>query len=549
MQLKNHVVRVLGGCWAAVCGLLVMTFFLTGCGGSLPTADQGVRDQMLLVGNGAEPRSLDPHIATGVTENKIISALTEGLVAHHKSDDNAVEPGVAERWEHNADYSVWTFFLNPEARWSNGDRVTAHDFVFSFERMLSPALAAEYGQMLFIMKNAREFNSGEVTDFADVGAKALDDTTLELTLVGPTPFFLSMLMHYSWFPVHPPTIERNGGMTDRDGRWTLPGNHVGNGPFMLAEWRPNQYIKVVPNPYYWDREVVRLNAIYYLVIGDANTERRMFDSRRLHVTNTLPSNDIAWFRANRPEVLRIAPYLGTYFYRFNVTRAPLNDVRVRQALSKAIDRELLVEAVVQGGQQAAFGYVPPGFNDYQTPRMVEFNPEEARRLLAEAGFPNGRGFPRKTILFNTLEDHRKIAEAIAAMWREHLNIQVDMENKEWKVYLDAQSNLNFDIARAGWIGDYMDPITFLEMWTTGNGNNNTGWSNPEYDRIIAEAFRSHSPETHFAKLLEAEKILLTEMPITPLYWYNNIRLIDPRVRNWYNKLLDNRPWKHVYLAD
>ncbi|MCD8481946.1 MAG: peptide ABC transporter substrate-binding protein [Verrucomicrobia bacterium] len=531
---------------SAFCGLLLL---LTGCGGSLPNTDQGVRDQILLLGNGAEPKSLDPHIATGVTENKIISALTEGLVAHHPSDDNAVEPGVAERWEHNEDYSVWTFFLNPRARWSNGDTVTAHDFVFSFQRMLSPALAAEYGQMLFIMKNAQEFHSGTVSDFADVGAKALDDHTLQLTLVGPTPFFLSMLMHYSWFPVHPPTIEQHGGMTDRDGRWTLPGNHVGNGPFMLAEWRPNQFIKVVPNPYYWDRDVVRLNAIYYMVISDANTERRMFDSGRLHVTNTLPSNDINWFRNNRPEVLRISPYLGTYFYRFNVTRAPLNDVRVRQALSKAIDRELLVEAVVQGGQQPAFGYVPPGFNDYETPHLVEFNPEEARRLLAEAGFPNGRGFPRKTILFNTLEDHRKIAEAIAAMWREHLNIQVDMENKEWKVYLDAQTNLQYDIARAGWIGDYMDPITFLEMWTTGNGNNNTGWSNADYDRIIAEAFRSHSPETHFGKLLEAETILLTEMPITPLYWYNNIRLIDPRVRGWYNKLLDNRPWKHVYLAD
>ena len=523
--------------------------FTTGCGQGLPDTDEGVATGYLLFGNGAEPKTLDPQRATGVTENKIISALIEGLIAYHPTDDNLPAAGVAESWEANADSSIWTFKLRPDALWSNGDPVTAQDFVYSYRRMLDPAFTGEYAQMLFLIRNAEEYKMGEIKDFAEVGVIAVDDKTLRLELVGPTPFFLSMLKHYSWFPVHPGTVEAHGGPLDMSGDWTLVENFVGNGPFVIDTWKPNQYLLVRKSPTYWDRDTVRLNGIYFFPVEDDNTEKRMFDSGLLHVTGTVPTNDVPTLRQTQPDIIHIDDYLGTYFFRINVTRPPLDNPKVRLALNLAIDRQAIVDKVTLADQKPAYAYVPTGFNDYPSPQVLGYRPEEARRLMAEAGFPNGEGFPELYLLFNTSEGHRKIAEAVVAMWNENLGINMQLENKEWKVYLDAQSMLDFDISRSGWIGDYMDPITFLEMFTTGNGNNDTGWSNARYDELIAKGFRSTNQEEHFASLLAAEKILLDELPIIPLYWYTRVYLMDPRVKGWYPKLLDTRPYKHIYLSE
>ena len=527
--------------------LLLAVASLVGCGDRIPDADEAVEQGILLKGNGAEPRTLDPHKATGVTENKVISALIEGLVTYHPTDDNAAEPGVAESWEANADSSVWTFQLRDNARWSNGDPVTAHDFVYSYQRMLTPELAAEYVNMLFIIENAEAFNRGEVLDFDEVGVEALDDHTLQIRLVGPTPYFTGMLQHYAWYPVHRPTIEAHGGMTDLSAAWTLPENFVGNGPFILSDWRPNQLIRVDRNPYYWDAERVALNGIIFFPISDDNTERRMFDSGRLHITNTVRSNDIPNLRRTQPDRLRMDPYLATYYYRFNTTRPPLDDPRVRRALALAVDRQRLVERVTMGDQTPAYAYVPPVFEGYENQTSLRHDPERARELLAEAGFPGGEGFPRMNLLFNTLEDHRKVAEAVVSMWNAELGINMQLENKEWMVYLADQSQLNFDVARAGWVGDYLDPITFLDMFVTDGGNNNTGWSNPEYDALIQQAQRSGTQAEHYRLLMDAERILMDEVPIAPLYWYTRIYLIDPRVKGWEPKALDNRPYKYVSL--
>jgi oligopeptide transport system substrate-binding protein len=541
---RNKVVRK-GLSW----GLLLGGLLLAGCGKALPDADEGASTGVLLMGNGAEPKTLDPQRATGVTENKIISSLIEGLIAYHPTDDNLPEPGVAERWEPNADASEWTFYLRADAAWSNGDPVTAQDFVYSYQRMLDPAWPGEYGQMLYVLKNARAYKEGNLEDFSEVGVKALDERTLRLELVGPTPYFLNMLKHYSWFPVHPPTIEAHGGPLDLAEDWTLPANFVGNGPFVLTEWLPNQYIKVDKSPTYWDRSQMRLESIYFFPIEDDNTERRMFDSGLLHLTSTVPTNDIPVLRETQPDIIKIDDYLGTYFFRFNVTRPPLDNPLVREALTFAIDRQQLVDKVTLGDQKPAHAYVPAGFNGYPSPDRIGFDPERARARLAEAGYPGGEGFPTLYLLFNTSEGHRKIAEAIVAMWNEVLGINMQLENKEWKVYLDAQSNLNYDVSRSGWIGDYMDPITFLEMFTTGNGNNDTGWSNPRYDSLIEQAYRSTTEEEHFRLLLEAESILLDELPVAPLYWYTRIYLKDPRLRGWEPKLLDNHLYKTLYFAE
>jgi oligopeptide transport system substrate-binding protein len=275
----------------------------------------------------------------------------------------------------------------------------------------------------------------------------------------------------------------------------------------------------------------------------------MFDSGLLHLTSTVPTNDIPRLKASRPDILHIDDYLGTYFFRFNVTRPPLNSPLVRKALNYATDRRAIVEKVALGDPKPASAFVPPGFEGYASPAEVRYDPALARSYLAQAGFPNGEGFPELYLLFNTSEGHRKIAEAVVAMWNEVLGINLQLENKEWKVYLDAQTHLDYDISRSGWIGDYMDPITFLEMFTTGNGNNDTGWSNPRYDDLIARAFRSPDEETHFALLQEAEALLLEDLPIIPLYWYTRIYLKDPRLKGWEPKLLDNHPLKYVSFGE
>ncbi len=526
--------------------MLCATLFACGAGRDRLT-DTGVRDGILLIGNGSEPMALDPHLVTGVPENRIISALIEGLIAYHPTDDAEPEPGVAESWEHNEDHSLWRFKLRENARWSNGDPVTAGDFVYSWQRMLSPELGSQYAEMLYVVRNAQAFHQGQTRDFNQVGVKAIDDKTLEVALKGSTPYFLSMLKHYSFYPVNPRAVEQFGGMTARQNSWSTVENFVSNGPFKLAQWTTNQIIKVEKDPDYWDAARVRLNEIHFFPIDNVRSEETAFLAGRLHITSTVSPDRIPTFRRDNADELRIDPYLGTYFFRLNVTRAPFNDPRVREALNLAVDRQTLVDRVAQGGQAPASGFVPAGLDNYPAFETVQFNPERARQLLAEAGFPGGRGFPKKEILINTSEAHRKIAEAIQAMWRQHLGIDVGIYNQEWKVYLDSQSNLDYDISRAGWIADYPYPMTFLEIFTTGNGNNDTGWSNARYDALIRQAQSSANEPDRMRSMREAETILMGELPIVPIYWYTRTYLKDPRVQGWHPTLLDNRPYKYVWL--
>ncbi len=511
--------------------------------------EQATRDKILLIGNGTEPQNLDPQTVKGVTENKIITAIMEGLIAYHPTDQALPEPGLAEKWAPNADSSEWTFTIRENAQWSNGDPVKASDFVFSYQRMLSPDFAADYADQLYIMVGAEDYKKGILTDFSQVGVKALDDRTLRITLVGPTPYFLSILTHYSWFPVHPPTILKFGKIDDRVSLWTRPENYVGTGPFKLKEWKVNQVISVERNPKYWDAAKVLLNGIEFYPIEDQNTEERAFRAGQLHQTNEVPLDKIPGYRRDNARLIRLDPYLGTYFYRFNVTVPALKDVRIRQALNLTIDRESIVENITRGGQTPATGFTPPGLGNYQTPDLISYDPDKARQLLAQAGFPDGKNFPKLEVLINTSESHKVIAEAIQQMWKEELGIEVSIRNEEWKVYLDSQTNLKYQISRSGWIGDYMDPITFLSLWTTGNGNNNTGWSNPEFDALIAQAQREGDAAKRFDLLQKAETIFLNDPPVGLIYWYTRIYLQSPHVKNWKPLLLDNHNYKYIDLQE
>jgi len=535
----------------AACGLLLGS----GCGQprrpaaeALPQgqAQAQAQVQVLVLGNGAEPKGLDPHLVTGVAEHNILAALLEGLTAEDPRDLSPV-PGAAAYWEVSADGRRYTFRLQAHGKWSNGDPVRAADFVFSFRRMLSPSLAAEYAYMLYPLRNAKAFHSGELADFAQVGAVAEDERTLVLTLEHPTPYFLQLLSHTAWLPVHPPTIEKHGRIDQRNTPWTRPESWVGNGPFVLSRWEINRELAVRRNPHYWDAEQVRLDGIRFLPIDSADTEERAFRERKLHVTQSVPLHRIESYRREWPDLIRFDPYLGTYFYRFNTRVKPLHDARVRRALSLSIERRQLTEFVLKGGQEPAFFYTPPNTGGYTSPTRFEAGVAEARRLLAEAGFPEGRGFPPLELLYNTSEQHRVLAEAVQQMWKTGLGVDVQLVNQEWKVYLDTVRRGDYQIARGSWIGDYNDPNTFLDMWITEGGNNRTGWSNSEYDRLIADAAREGDPVRRLALFGKAEGILLAEMPIAPVYFYVRTMLIQPTVQGWYPTLLDHHPYKHVSL--
>ncbi len=524
-----------------------MVFLFPACSFDWETnVESGNREQILHFGNGDEPQEIDPHLTTGIPEFHIQQALFEGVVAKHPAD-LSIEPGVAESWDISEDQKTYTFHFRDNARWSNGDPVTAQDFVYSWERALRPELGSLYSYMFTYIKNADAFFKGEIDDFGLVGVKALDDRTLQVELNAPTPFFLQILDHHSYYPVHPPTIEKFGGMIKRGSQWSRPGNFVGNGSFTLKDWKLNRILTVERNPYYWDADKVTLKEIHYYPVSNRSTEERMFRAGQLHVTNRVPNEKIAWYRENRPESLNITPYLGTYFYRFNTRVEPLGDVRVRRALSMSIDRVQIVENVTKGGQIAAYNLTPPNTNGFTAAVKVEYNIEKARALLAEAGFPNGEGFPKLEIIYNTDESHRMVAIAIQQMWKKALNIDVTLSNQDWQVYLENESQGNYQISRAAWIGDYLDPNNFIDMWLTGGGNNRTGWGNARYDELVAMAAKATSKEERFRYFQENEKILLEESPIMPIYTYTRVFLIDPSVKRWDENILDQHPYKYVYL--
>ena len=527
--------------------LLAAILIAGGCGSGESNVASGNREGILYWGNGAEPQELDPHIVTGVPEHYILIALLEGLV-----QKDAVtlqpQPAVAERWQVSADGRVYTFEIRASARWSNGDRLTAHDFVWSWMRALTPELGNAYAYMFNPISNAQAYATGELTDFSAVGVKALDDLTLQVTLDDPTPYFLQLLDHYSMFPVHRATIEKFGSIGEAGTVWTRAGNYVGNGPFVLRQWDLNKKLIVEKNLLYWDAENVRLNGIHYLPTENLTTEERMFRAGQLHRTSEVPVGKLDYSREQQPASLRIAPYLGTYFYRFNTRLPHLADVRVRKALAMTVDRQAIVDHVLRGGQQPAYSITPPDTLGYTANSDLRYDVLEARELLAAAGYPDGAGFPAVDILYNTFEQHRKIAVAIQQMWKQALNIDVTIRNQDWKVYLDTQASGNFQIARAAWIGDYVDPNSFLDMWIADGGNNRTGWSDPVYERLVLnEAPTARSVEQRYSILREAESVLLDAMPIIPIYHYVSIHLVHPSVKGFPGNLLNNPNFKQIYL--
>ncbi|HEX2853813.1 MAG TPA: peptide ABC transporter substrate-binding protein [Opitutaceae bacterium] len=509
------------------------------------------KNQIFHASNGTEPQDLDPQAITGVPEHKLMMALFEGLASEDPTDLHPV-PAIAESWDISPDGLVYTFHLRANARWSNGDTITADDFLQSYKRILTPTFASEYAYLIYnFVKGAQEFHKGELKDFSQVGFKAPDARTLVVTLKNPTPYLLKIIAsHYAWTPVPVKVVAKYGAVDQRRTGWTKVANIVTSGPFILKSWQPNKKIIVARNPLYWDAKTVKLDEIHFYPIDDIPTEERMFRTGQLHMTYELPLAKIDAYRKDYPESLRIDPWLGVYFYRCNVTRVPLNDKRVRKALALAIDRESLVKNVTRGDERPAYTVSVPGTAGYQPRSKITGDLAEAKRLMAEAGYPDGKGCPPIELLYNTQNNHRIIAEAIQAMWRKNLGVEITLRNEEWKVYLDMQHDTHdFTLQRAGWIADYVDPHVFLEIWETGGGNNDTLWGSPEYDKLLHQALAAKNDTERYEIYQKMDAILADEVPVIPIYHYTRVHAVSPKVKGYHPTLLDNHPYKYLWIEE
>lgn len=491
--------------------------------------------------NESEPEYVDPGLMSGQPDGRIAALVFEGLTV---TDWKALQhlPGAAERWEISPDQQTYTFYLRKNATWSDGHPLNAHDFVYSWTRVLDPKTASVYASHLYHIINGKEFNTGQIKDPSLLGLRAVDDYTLEVRLREPVPYFLFLTAFHTLMPVPAHVVEKYGM------HWTDVAHIVGNGPFLMVEHRTNAKFEFVRNPCYWDKARVRLERVIAYSIDQVSTSANMYEAG---MVDWVPSNDIPPeyipYMRGRFRDMRSLPFLSIYYYAINVTRPPLNNRLVRRALSMAIDRKAITDDLLRGGQIPGAHFVPVGFPNYQSPAGPEFNPQEAARLLAQAGYPNGQGFPTLEISFNTLESHKKIAEAIQQMWARYLNIQVTVHNQEWATFLKKRRSQDYDVARDGWIGDYPDPMTFMELLESTNGNNDPGWKNPEYDRLLALARMETDSERRMNLFYRGEQILLDDSPVLPIYTYASNTLIKPYVMGFQASPMDEYPIDKLWI--
>jgi oligopeptide transport system substrate-binding protein len=605
-----------------VAGLAAVTWAVYGS--RLPPADFSFTNE-------TEVATVDPALATGQPEMRIISSLFEGL-GRQSPKNTKFEPGAAEKWEISDDGRVYTFHLRNNARWSNGEPVTAHDFAYSIRRLLDPLTFSRYAYEGWYIANAKKYtlasevspedpvevelniapgvpntvrgelllgklvrkeSSGTETresaekggasepkqdifvveidgkdrrfkvadatdsvpnntercrqvllDFREVGVKVIDDHTLELRLTDPTPYFLDLLAYYPLAPVNRACLEKYGSPN-----WTRPENIVTNGPFRMIARRIRDRVRLERSDTYWDRENVKLNIVDALSVDDRTTAFNLYMTGMVDWQTVPPAEVLRELLKAQPprNDLNPAPQLSTYYFLLNTTRPPLDDKRVRHALSMALDREEITRVATSAGEIPALSLVPPSMPGYHKQECKPFDPAAARKLLAEAGFPEGQGFPRIEILYNTDQAHQAIAELVRKQWQNNLGITATLRNEEWGSYQDSIQQLKFTVARRAWVGDYLDPNTYADMFVTNGENNNTGFSNAEYDKLIADAAKEVDQEKRMQLLEKAERLLMDEQPIIPVYFYVSRNMVRPWVRGFYNTLQDTHPIRDIWI--
>lgn len=500
---------------------------------------------VLRKGNGPEIESLDPHKAESVSAGNVLRDLYEGLVA--EQPDSSLTPGTAESWVISPDRRTYTFTLRENARWSNGDPVTAADFVAGFRRSANPATGSHYSQMLAPIENAEAVIQGKLAP-ETLAVRARNERTLEITLKAPTPYFLGLLVHASTYPIHRDSLAQHGAA------FTQAGKLVGNGAYRLAERTMQSKIRLERNAFYWDDANTRIDNVEYVNSEDINSEIKRYRAGELDWTYEVPASQAEWIRSNLADQYHVHTYLGVYYYGINVTQAPFKaNPNLRRALAYAIDRDIIVKKVLGLGEQPADSWVPPGVVGYRpakapwTGMTRDQRLARARELYAEAGYSEQHP-ARVQIRYNTHDNHKKVATAVAAMWKQWLGVETELINEEWKIYLqNRRLKARTQVFRAGWIGDYNDANSFLEILQSTHGLNDSGYANEEYDHLLDRASVERDPDHRAALMRQAEARLLDDMPVIPVYFYVTKRLVSPRVRGWQGNIMDHHPTRFLRL--
>ncbi|WP_274363305.1 peptide ABC transporter substrate-binding protein [Paenibacillus thermotolerans] len=503
-----------------------------------------------------EPPSLDPALAQDSTSITVMSGIYDGLT--RADADGNPQPAIAESWETSEDGLKWTFHLKKGLKWSNGDEVTAHDFEYSWKRTLNPEAEtpAPYAYQLYYIKNAAEYNSGDLKDVSQVGVKATDDYTLEVELVNPAPYFLNLTAFITYFPVNQKAVEANPAWA------TEASSIVTNGAFTMKEWSHNDKIVLAKNPNYYDADKVSFTEVQLSMIEEAQTELNLYNTGELdwsgRPNGEIPTEQIPVLKNDPNANMTIKGIASTYYYNFNNTVKPFDNVKVRKALSMAINRQLIIDKITLGEQIPAYGFVSGGIKgkektfreEVADSQYFQENLEEAKKLfeegIAESGWDKKQGI---TIAHNTGEGHKKIATAIADMWSKAFGVEVKIEQQEWAVFLQNRTNLNYQVARAGWGADYNDPMTFIDMYTSTSGNNDIGFRNEEYDNLVKQAYASQNNDERMDLMAKAEKILIGDnYAIMPIYYYTGIWMNKTYVKDVFIDYSGNIDYTRGYIA-
>ncbi|MFK0162328.1 peptide ABC transporter substrate-binding protein [Rhizobium sp. NPDC090279] len=489
----------------------------------------------LNIHNGGDPTSLDPQKISGDWENRIDGDIFEGLVTEDPKDNPI--PGQAASWTISPDQKVYTFKLRDGIKWSDGQPVTAQDFVFAFQRLMDPKTAAQYAYLQYTILNAEKINKGEIKDPTQLGVKAIDDKTLEITLENPTPYFLNALMHYTAYPLPKHVVEAKGD------QWVKIGNIVTNGPYKPTEWVPGSHVSMVKSDQYYDAKDVKIDNVNYYTLEDQSAALKRYRAGEFDILTSFPADQYEWIQKNLPGQAHVVPFLGTYYYVMNATKPPFNDKRVRQALSMAVNREVIGPKILGTGELPMYSWVPPGTANYGEPAYVSWKDEpykqkveEAKKLLKEAGF--GPDHPLKAQLrYNTNDNHKRIAVAIAAMWKP-LGVDIELYNTETKVHYDEMQRGEVQIGRAGWLADYNDPINFLNLLSTGVEMNYGRWSNKDYDALIKQGNAEIDLKKRAEIYKKAEQLALDDSAAIPIYYYVSQNIVAPKVQGFVDNIQD-----------
>lgn len=526
---------------------LAMSTALAGCSNSgSGGSSKGVE---LNVNVGPEPATIDPAKNSAVDGATLINHAFEGLMKLDK--DNKIVEGQASKYEVNKDETVYTFTLREGIKWSDGEQVKAEDFVYAWQRLVDPKTGADYNYMIDMVKNANEIMAGKKKP-KELGIKALDEKTVEVTLTTPTPYFLEVCAFPATFPVRKDIVEANADTWSTD-----PKTYIGNGPYVLKSWEHQSKMTYVKNENYYDLKKLGPDTINFVLMEDKNTMLSAYKNNEILFADDLPSEEID---AMKDKGLVIEKQLGTYFLSINVKKEGLDNVKVREALSLALDRDYIVEKVAKGGQIPADSFVTTGLTDadgktefhenakkWYDAKDYKGNVEKAKKLLKEAGYENGKGLPSIELMCNP--GHEPIMEAVQNMWKENLGLNVTISSQDWNVFLETRKEGDFQVARDGWLGDYNDPISFIDMWITGGGNNNAQWSNKEYDKIVSEIKSTTDAKERYAKMHEAEDLLAKDMPIIPIYYYTDLYLISDKLEGMYTSPLGYKYFMYCTVTE